>query len=74
MSVWEEIKRRNVVKVGIAYLPLAWLVIQVTDVAVPALNLPETLKSIVFYIGLIGFPFAIFFAWEFELTPEGIKP
>lgn len=74
MLLWEEIKRRNVVKVGIAYLALAWLIIQVTDVAVPALNLPEALHSIVFYIGLIGFPFAIFFAWAFELTPEGIKP
>jgi TolB-like protein len=69
----QELKRRNVFRVGVAYLALAWLVIQVTDMAVPALNLPETLNSIVFYIGLVGFPFALFFAWVFELTPEGLK-
>lgn len=69
----QELKRRNVFRVGVAYLALAWLVIQVTDMAVPALNLPETLNSIVFYIGLVGLPFALFFAWAFELTPEGIK-
>ncbi|WP_068545139.1 hypothetical protein [Thalassotalea crassostreae] len=72
MDLWKEIKRRNVVKVSIAYLALAWLVIQVTSVAVPALNLPSNLNSVVFFIGLIGFPFAIFFAWAFELTPQGI--
>ena len=51
---------------------LAWAVIQVTDVAVPALHLPEWVNSVVFFFGLIGFPFAIFFAWAFEITPEGV--
>ena len=69
----EELKRRNVFRVGLAYLALAWVVVQITDLAVPALNLPEILHSIVFYIGMVGFPFAIFFAWAFELTPEGLK-
>jgi TolB-like protein len=73
MGFVQELKRRNVFRVGMAYLALAWLVIEVTDAAVPALNLPATLNSIVFYIGLIGLPFALFFAWAFELTPEGIK-
>jgi len=73
VGIWSELKRRNVVKVAIAYLALAWMVIQITSVAVPALNLPETLNSIVFYLGLIGFPFALFFAWAFELTPDGLK-
>jgi len=67
-----ELKRRNVVKVGIAYMALGWIVIQVTDVAVPALNLPESLNSIVVYLGIIGMPFALFFAWAFELTPDGV--
>lgn len=73
LDLFAELKRRNVFRVAIAYLALAWLVIQVTDIAVPALKLPESLNSIVFYIGLIGFPFALFFAWAFELTPEGLK-
>ncbi len=69
----KELRRRNVFKVAVAYLALAWVVIQVTALAVPALNLPRTLNGVVFYIGLIGFPFAIFFAWAFELTPEGVR-
>lgn len=72
MSLWAELKRRNVVKVGIAYLTLAWIVIEATSMAVPALSLSPALNGIVFYLGLIGFPFAIFFAWAFELTPDGI--
>ena len=68
-----ELKRRNVFRVGVAYLALAWVIIQITDMAVPALNLPPSLQSIVFYIGVIGFPFAALLAWAFELTPDGIK-
>lgn len=71
-SLFKELKRRNVVRVGVAYLALVWVVLQVTDMAVPALNLPESLISIVFYLGAMGFPFALFFAWAFELTPEGL--
>ncbi|MFT5520223.1 MAG: hypothetical protein ACI9IA_000813, partial [Enterobacterales bacterium] len=72
-SFFTELKRRNVFKVGVAYLVLAWVVIQVTDSAVPALNMPEWMNTVVFFLGIIGFPFAIFFAWAFEVTPEGIK-
>lgn len=73
MEFWQELKRRNVVKVAIAYLTLGWLIVQFTAIAVPALNLPISLNSIVFYIISIGFPIALFLAWAFELTPEGVK-
>lgn len=73
-GLFAELKRRNVFRVGIAYLMLGWVVVQITDVVVPALNLPATLNSIVVYIGIVGFPFALFFAWAFELTPDGLKP
>lgn len=73
MNYFAELKRRNIFKVAAAYLALGWVVIQITDVVVPALNLPNSLNSIVVYIGLIGFPFALFFTWAFELTPDGIK-
>jgi len=72
-SLFTKLKKRNVFKVGAAYLVLAWVVIQVTSEAVPALRLPEWVNSLVFYLGAIGFPFALFFAWAFEITPEGIK-
>ncbi|MCJ8318121.1 MAG: hypothetical protein MJK12_00700 [Colwellia sp.] len=73
MSLVIELRRRNVFKVAISYLVLAWIVVQVTSVAVPALNLPHWVNTLVFYLGVIGFPFALFFAWAFELTAEGIK-
>ncbi len=68
-----KLKERNVFKVGVAYLVLTWVVVQVTSEAVPALHLPDWVNTFVFFIGAIGFPFAIFFAWAFEITPDGIK-
>ncbi|MFA3790560.1 hypothetical protein AB6T38_05550 [Aliiglaciecola sp. SL4] len=46
---------------------------QFTAIAVPALNLPMSLNGIVFFLISIGFPIALFLAWAFELTPEGVK-
>ncbi|NQY37999.1 MAG: hypothetical protein HRT37_24230 [Alteromonadaceae bacterium] len=73
MKLFKELRRRNVFKVAVSYLVLAWVLIQVTDIAVPALHLPEWSNSLVFYFGLLGFPVALLFAWAFELTPSGIK-
>ncbi len=61
-SVWEELKRRNVVRVAIAYVIVSWLVLQMTDVLIPLLALPEWIGRLIFLILLIGFPLAIFFA------------
>ncbi|WP_019029213.1 hypothetical protein [Colwellia piezophila] len=72
-SIFSELKRRNVYKVGFAYLVLAWVVVQVTQAAVPAFNMPDWMNTVVFFLGVIGFPFALFFAWAFEITPDGIK-
>jgi len=74
MGLFEELKRRNVFRVGAAYLLFAWVIIQVTDTVAPALRLPEWTLALVTWISIIGFPLAIFFAWAFELTPQGIKP
>jgi len=59
--------------VAVAYAVLAWIVIQVTDTVAPPLHLPSWTLGFVTWIGIIGFPFALFFAWAFELTPEGVK-
>ena len=72
-SFISELKRRNVIKVCIAYLVLAWVVIQVTQAAVPALHLPDWIKTAVFFFALMGLPFVIFASWVFEITPEGIQ-
>jgi TolB-like protein/Tfp pilus assembly protein PilF len=73
MSFFAELKRRNVVRVGIAYVVVGWLVLQLTEVLSELLNLPESIGPIVVAIVAIGLPLALFFAWAFEMTPEGIK-
>ena len=69
----KEIQRRNVSKVALVYVIAGWLTMQVVDVMFPALKLPEWLTSAVAAFLIIGFPFALIFAWAFEMTPEGIK-
>ena len=69
----QEIQRRNVSKVALVYIIAGWLTMQVVDVMFPALKLPEWLTTAIAALLLIGFPFAVIFAWAFELTPEGIK-
>ena len=73
MSIFQELKRRNVFRIGIAYVVLSWVMLQVTDVVVPILSLPDWVARLVLFLLVIGFPFALFFAWVYELTPEGIK-
>ncbi len=73
MSLFAELKRRNVFRVGVAYAVAAWLLIQVTDIMVPTLGLPEWIGKATIFLLIIGFVPAIIFAWAFELTPEGIK-
>ena len=73
MSLFAELKRRNVFRVGIAYIVLAWLLLQVGDTLAPALHLPEWINSALAFFLILGFPMAIFFAWAFEMTPEGLK-
>ena len=73
LSFFNELKRRNVFKVSIAYIVMAWLVMQVTDVILNNITAPEWVFRVVLLFLAIGLPFAVFFAWEFELTPEGLK-
>ena len=73
MGVVSELKRRNVFRVAIAYVLIAWVIVQAGDVLAPALHLPEWVVSALVFFLILGFPLALIFAWAFELTPEGIK-
>ena len=73
MSFFSELKRRNVVRVSIAYIVVSWLLIQAAGVLEPALLLPDWVDRVVTVLLLIGFPVVILFAWAFELTPDGVK-
>jgi len=69
----EELKRRNVFKVGAAYVVLAWLVAQITDVFLENFGAPDWVIKTILMMLVVGLPIALFFAWAFEMTPEGIK-
>ena len=68
-----ELKRRNVFRVGAAYLLVAWLLLQIVDIIAPILALPDWFARTVFMLLLLGLPVALLFAWAFELTPDGIR-
>jgi len=73
MSFITELKRRNVFRVGIAYVVGGWLLLQLTDVLSQLLDLPEVVGRVIVLLVAIGLPVALFFAWAFEMTPEGVK-
>ncbi|MGH8035199.1 MAG: hypothetical protein ACREO9_08245, partial [Lysobacterales bacterium] len=73
MSLLEELKRRNVFRVAIAYVVLSWLMAQVAELLLNTFGAPGWVLKSLLALLLIGFPFAVFFAWAFELTPEGLK-
>lgn len=73
MSFIGELKRRNVVRVGIAYIVIAWLLAQVAEFAFENFGAPEWVLKTFVVVLLLGLPLALFFAWAFELTPEGLK-
>jgi len=72
-SVWGVLKRRNVVKVAMAYAIVAWLLVQVIVSVEAPLSLPDWTDTLVIVFLLIGFIVAVFLAWAYELTPEGVK-
>ena len=73
MSFKEELKRRNVLRIGLAYLAVSWLLIQVVETLFPIYELSDAAIKVVVTILAVGFVPVLVFAWAFELTPEGIK-
>jgi TolB-like protein len=73
VSFIEELKRRNVVRVGVVYLIASWLLAQVADLMLENFNAPDWVVQAILVALIIGFPIAVIFAWAFEMTPEGIK-
>ncbi len=67
-SVWGELKRRNIVKVAVAYAIVGWILVEVSSVLGPALNLPDWVTTFVAFILILGFPVALLLSWAYELT------
>lgn len=72
-SFLKELKKRHVVKVAIAYLIAAWLILQLADVIFPAMGLPDWSITLALALLAIGFPTALILSWLFDLTPEGVE-
>jgi TolB-like protein len=73
MSFIDELKRRNVIRVGIAYAVAAWFLLQISDLVLENIAAPDWVMQVIMLVLGIGFPLVIIFAWAFEMTPEGIK-
>jgi TolB-like protein len=72
-SLISELKRRNVFRVGTAYVLVAWLVAQAGDLLADNLSFPEWFMPMLLAVLALGLPLALFLAWAFELTPDGVK-
>ncbi len=73
MNLFEELKRRNVIRVGVAYLIASWILLQVVDVLVPLLTLPDWVGRLVFLFVVIGIVPVLIFSWAYEMTPDGLR-
>ena len=73
MSLYHELKRRNVLRVAIAYLALAWLLTEVSGTLFPVFGIPDWSIRLVVIMFALGFLPALIISWVYEITPEGIR-
>jgi len=73
MSLFNELKRRNVFRVGIGYAVAGWVLLQVVDLVLENIAAPDWVMKVFMLAVALGFPVAVIIAWAFEMTPEGIK-
>jgi len=73
MRFFDELKRRNVVRVGLAYGIAGWVFLQIADLVLENIEAPPWVIQALMLIVLLGFIAALVIAWAYEITPEGIK-
>ncbi len=72
-NIFAELKRRNVYKVAVAYIVAGWALAQGIAQVFPVFDVPDWIVRLIVVLIVVGFPFALIFAWAFEITPEGVK-
>ncbi len=72
MWLYDELKRRNVIRVATAYVVAAWLAVQVVETVLPAFGFTDRAVRIVVILFAIGFVPAVIGAWVFQVTPDGL--
>jgi len=73
MSLFTELKRRNVFRMGIAYVVVAWVLLQAIDFVLDVIAAPDWVLQVFLLAAVAGLPIVLIFSWVFEITPEGIK-
>ena len=73
MSLFNELKRRNVIRVAVGYVVMAWLVVQVVETIFPAFGFGDEAVRFVVIAFSVGFIPVVVVAWVFEWTPDGLK-
>ena len=73
MSFFAELKRRNVIRLAIAYVAISWLLIQVVETLFPIYGLSDAAIRTVVAVIAVGFIPMLVITWIFELTPDGLK-
>ena len=73
MGLFDELNRRNVVRIAIAYGAFAWLIVQLVETVLPFFGVADSAIRIIFILLAIGFLPALIVAWVYELTPDGVK-
>ena len=69
---WQELQKRRVVRVGIGYLAIAWLIVEVADTVFPVLELPEWSMKLLILLVSFGFVLTLIITWLVQVTPEGL--
>ena len=72
-SLFEELKRRNVLRVAATYAVVAWIIIEAGSVLLPTFGASESVFQIYVVVVVAGFIVSLVLAWVFEVTPEGVK-
>ena len=73
MSLFQELKRRNVFRLAIAYLASAWVLVQIADLLIPIYGMSDDALRTITNLLAVGFIPALLLTWFFQFTPEGLK-
>ncbi|MFQ3237707.1 MAG: TolB-like protein/Tfp pilus assembly protein PilF, partial [Paraglaciecola sp.] len=71
-NILHQLQQRQIFKVATIYAVSAWPLVQIADLSVPALGLPDSVMTMLLQVFVAGFPITLIFAWLFNFTPDGI--
>ncbi len=68
---WKELKRRKVTRVITVYAASAFVILQLVEILVPSLRLPEWTMNFILVLLIVGFIIAVILSWIYDIHPEG---